>query len=213
MTHRALFAPVLMAALAVSISAATLMAQAAPAGWKLRIDQSTQASDPDGSGRISFTAADGGYRAVTPQAAIFWQPMASATGAYTLKGTFALNEPSNHTNYYGLVFGGRNLDGAAQSYTYFTVAQDGTWLIKQRQGDVASNVAPRGTNPAVRRPDGSGKSTNALEVRVGASNVDFVVNGTTVHSMPKAAVATDGLYGMRVNHFLNVTVTGLAVSR
>ncbi len=208
MIRRVLFALVL-----VSVSAAALMAQAVPSGWKLRVDRSTQASDPDGAGSIKFTTANGGFRAVAPQAAVFWQPTASATGAYTLKGTFALNELSNHPNYYGLVFGGRDLDGAAQNYTYFTVAQDGTWLIKKRQGEVASDVVPRGTSDAVRRPDAAGKSTNALEVRVGAANIDFVVNGTTVHSMPKAGVATDGLYGMRVNHRLDVTVTGLAVSK
>ena len=208
MIRRALFALAL-----VSISAATLMAQTAPTGWKLRIDESTQASDPDGAGSVKFTAANGGFRAVTPQAAVFWQPASSATAAYTLKGTFALNEPSNHTNYYGLVFGGRNLDGSAQSYVYFTVAQNGTWLLKKRQGEVASDVAPRGTSTAIRRPDAAGKPSNDLEVRVGATNVDFVVNGTTVHSMPKAGLMTDGLYGIRVNHFLDVTVTGLAVSR
>ncbi|MEQ1756855.1 MAG: hypothetical protein ABL986_00955 [Vicinamibacterales bacterium] len=208
MIRRAFFAVVL-----VSISAATLMAQAGPTGWKLRIDESTSASDPDGSGSVRFTSTNGGVRAVTPQAAVFWQPVATATGTYTLKGTFALNEPSNHSNYYGLVLGGRNLDSAAQSYVYFTVAQNGTWLLKKRQGEVASDVTPRGSTAAIRRPDAGGKSSNDLEVRVGNANVDFVVNGTIVHSTPRAAIATDGLYGMRVNHFLDVTVTGLAVTR
>jgi hypothetical protein len=208
MIRRLLFALALF-----SVSSVALLAQGTPVGWKLRIDESREASDPDRAGSVRFGVAPGGFRAVTPQAAVFWQPTASAVGTYTLKGTFVLNEPSSHPNYYGLVIGGRNLDGAAQSYTYFTIAQDGTWLVKKRQGEVASNVAPRGTNAAVRRPDATGRSTNALEVRVGAANVDFVVNGTTVHTMPKAGVVTDGLYGMRVNHALDVTVTGLAVSR
>ena len=43
-------------------------------------------------------------------------PANSATGAYTVKGTFKLVRPSNHTNYYGLIFGGSNLDGPNQSY-------------------------------------------------------------------------------------------------
>jgi hypothetical protein len=208
MIRRALFVLAL-----VTISAAALVAQA-PSGWKLRIDESRTASDPDAAGSIRFTSVNGGgLRAVTPQAAVFWQPTGSATGNYTLKGTFVLNEPSNHTNYYGLVFGGRNLDGAAQTYTYFTVAQDGTWLLKKRVGEVASDVAPRGRHAVIRRPDAAGKSNNDLEVRVGAANVDFVVNGTTVHSMPRASVATDGLYGMRVNHFLDVTVTAVNITR
>jgi len=44
--------------------------------------------------------------------------------------------PSSHTNYYGLVFGGSDLEGPKQNYLYFLVAQDGSWLIKQRVGDV-----------------------------------------------------------------------------
>jgi hypothetical protein len=66
----------------------------------------------------------------------------------------------------------------------------------------------------VKKPDASGKSTNALEVRVGADKIDYVVNGTVVNSTPKSAVArTDGVYGVRVNHLLEVHIDGLAVSK
>ena len=45
--------------------------------------------------------------------------------------------------------------------------------------------------------------------------VDFVVNGTTVHSAPKsgALASTDGIYGFRVNHALNVQVDQLAAAK
>ena len=59
----------------------------------------------------------------------------------------------------------------------------------------------------------TGKSQNALEVRVAADKIDFAVNGTVVHSMPKAGLKTDGVYGIRVNHLLEVHVEGLAVSK
>ena len=81
-----------------------------------------------------------GFHATNPQAAVYWNPANTATGAYTLKGTFTLMKPSGHTNYYGLVFGGSGLDGASQNYTYFLVAQDGTWLVKKREGEMASDV-------------------------------------------------------------------------
>jgi hypothetical protein len=184
------------------------------AGWKLRIDQSTSASDPDAAGRVKFTAAGAGFHAVNPQAATYWKPANRATGAYALKGNFTLLEPSNHTNYYGLVFGGSGLEGGAQRYIYFMVAQDGTWLLKQRTGENTPTVA-RGASAAVKKPDASGKSTNALEVRVMADKIDFVVNGTTVHSAPKsgALATTDGTYGFRVNHFLNVQVDQLSMAK
>jgi len=45
--------------------------------------------------------------------------------------------------------------------------------------------------------------------------VDFVVNGTTVHSAPRTGplASTDGIYGFRVNHFLDVQIDQLAVTR
>ena len=49
-------------------------------------------------------------------------------------------KPSNHTNYYGLVFGGNALDGPSQTYTYFVVAQNGQFLIKQRNGEQTTDV-------------------------------------------------------------------------
>ena len=73
---------------------------------------------------------------------------------------------------------------------------------------------PVPANDAVKKPDASGKSTNALEVRVGADKIDYVVNGTVVNSTPKSAVArTDGGYGIRVNHQLEVHIDGLAVTK
>jgi hypothetical protein len=199
-----------------AVAVVTPLTAQAPKGWKVRVDRSTEASDPDASGSIKFVSAGSGFHATNPQAAVYWNPANTATGAYTLKGTFTLLRPSNHTNYYGLVFGGKNLEGPEQSYLYFVVAQDGTWLIKRRTGDRStSDVAGRMSNDAVKTPDASGKSVNALEVRVHADKVDFVVNGTVVHTEPKsgAMANTDGIYGMRVNHLLDIQADALTVAK
>jgi hypothetical protein len=113
------------------------------------------------------------------------------------------------------VFGGSELEGPQQSYLYFEVAQDGTWLVKKRDGAGTSNVAGKMASDAVKQPDASGKSTNALEVRVRADKIDFAVNGQVVHTEPKsgATAKTDGIYGIRINHLLEVHVDGLTVSK
>ena len=196
------------------IALAPLVAQT-PQGWKMRVDRSTAASDPDASGDIKFVTMGSGFHATNPQAAVYWNPANTAAGAYTLKGTFTLMKPSGHTNYYGLVFGGSALEGAQQSYLYFVVAQNGTWLIKRRDGEGTSIVSPKTPSDAVKKPDATGKSTNDLEVRAGADKIDFVVNGVVVHSEPRsgAAAKTDGIYGIRINHLLEVQVDGLTVSK
>lgn len=193
---------------------APLVAQS-PKGWKVRSDRSTSASDPDAAGAIKFVTMGTGFHATNPQAAVYWNPANTASGNYTLKGTFTLMKPSGHTNYYGLIFGGSDLEGPKQSYTYFLVAQDGTWLIKRRNGDATQDVAPKAANDAVKKPDASGKSTNALEVRVASGKIDYLVNGTTVHTAPKtgASPTTDGIYGIRVNHQLEVHIDGFGVSK
>jgi len=203
--------PLAMLALAAF---APLVAQA-PKGWKMRVDRSTAASDPDAPGDIKFVTMGSGFHATNPQAAVYWNPANTAAGTYTLNGTFTLMKPSGHTNYYGLVFGGSGLDGAQQSYLYFVVAQNGTWLIKRRDGDATSIVSPKTPNDAVKKPDASGKSTNALEVRVAADKIDFAVNGEVVHTEPKsgATAKTDGIYGIRVNHLLEVQVDALTVAK
>jgi len=246
----------LSAAFVALLAVAALAAQT-PEGWMLRADQSTNAQDPDGAGEIQFTAIPGGFHAVNPAAAIYWNPANTASDTYTLHGTFRLTEPSNHTNFYGLIFGGRDLTGMEQHYTYFLVSQDGTYLIKRRLGDEMPGGGPggrgagmmrgggdnmpmppegqmrgrggRGRGPAgpmaitedivastasdaVRTPGADGTSVNDLEVRVGMGGVDFVVNGTVVESMSRADLETDGLYGIRVNHFLDVEITNFGLN-
>ena len=199
----------------LAVAALAPLTAQAQQGWKVRPDRSTSASDPDGAGDIKFVTSGSGFHATNPQAAVYWNPANTASGNYTLKGTFTLMKPSGHNNYYGLVFGGSGLEGPQQSYLYFVIAQNGTWLIKRRTGDSGTaNVAPKTPNDAVAKPDASGKSTKALEVRVGADKVDFVVNGTVVHSEPKTAeLKTDGTYGIRVNHLLEVQVDNFGVSK
>ena len=191
----------------------TLAAQT-PAGWKQRLDRSTSASDPDAAGAVKFVTMGNGFHATNPAAAVYWNPTNTATGNFTAKASFKLVKPSNHTNYYGIVFGGSNLDGPNQSYIYFTVAQDGTWLLKRRDGDVnAPTIAGKMASDAVKKPGADGSSVNDLEVRVQATKIDYVVNGTVVHSTPKTGMTakTDGIVGLRVNHMLEVHVDNFAV--
>ena len=192
-----------------------LVAQA-PKGWMMRIDFSANATDPDLPGKIRFVTLGSGFHATNPQAAVYWSPSNVAAGNYSLKGTFTLMKPSGHANYYGLIFGGSGLEGFRQSYLYFMVAQDGTWLIKRREGDaITREVSAKTASAAVKTPDATGKSTNALEVRVTGDKIQYLVNGTTVHTTPKTGLTatTDGIYGIRINHQLEVHVDGFSLTK
>jgi len=178
----------------------------------MRVDRSQNAQDPDDRPDLAFKTMGKGFHVKGGPAGTFWNASNNAAGNYTLKATFNLNEPSSHPNFYGLVFGGSQLDVAGQAYTYFVVAQDGSFLIRHRNGNDVKDVA-RAPHTSVKRPDGSGKSSNTLEVRVAGDTVSYVVNGTVVHSLARNAVTTDGIVGFRVNHQLDVAVEAFELQR
>jgi hypothetical protein len=199
-------------ALTVLLAVAPLAAQGT-AGWKVRADRSTTASDPDGAGDIKFMAMGAGFHTINPQAAVYWKPGQSATGTFSLKAQFTLLKPSDHTNYYGLVFGASGLDGPQQTYLYFMVAQDGTWIVKRRSGAATEDIGKMSSS-AVRTPGANGQSTNLLEVRVMPTTIEYSVNGTAVFTTPKTGntATTDGEVGFRINHRLEVQVDNFEVS-
>ena len=184
--------------------------------WQIRIDQSESATDPDDTPDIEFTQMGAaGFRYVGGPAGTLWMPGQTASGDYTLSATFTQNEPSSHTNFYGLVFGGSDLGDPTQRYLYFQVAQNGTFLIKERTGDETMELEGGETeHPAVQTPPDGGSAVNELEVRVvGDTMISYVVNGTVVHTTAWAGVfaMTDGAVGARVNHVLDVTVSNFRV--
>ena len=178
--------------------------------WQVRADRSQDAGDPDDTPELEFSAMDTtGFHSIGGPAGTFWIPGQTATGDYTLSAAFTLNEPSSHANYYGLVFGGSDLDAANQQYLYFLVAQDGTFLIKRRDGNDTSDVQGSMEHASVRTPDADGQSVNDLEVRVAGDTVSYVVNETVVHTTPRtgATAVTDGIVGARINHVTDMTVS------
>jgi hypothetical protein len=188
----------------------------APEGLKVRIDQSTNAQDPDDRPDIKVMTMGKGFHVVGGPAGTFWDPKNTVSGNYTVRATFNLMRPSNHTNYYGIVIGGSDLEGANQAYTYFIVAQNGQYQIRTRNGNQVTSVEPaRGgtAHTAIRTPGANGQSTNALEVRVAGDTVSFVVNGTVVHTTPRSAVKADGIAGVRINHLLDVHVESFTVAK
>lgn len=201
----------------LAVLLAVPMSVQAQSGWQVRVDRSTNANDPDDVPNVEFAATEDGLRLATGPAAVAWHAEHSVSGAYTLKGTFHLEAPSDHANYYGLVFGGGELDNPSQNYLYFLIAQNGSFIVKHRANDEAvHDIVGRTRHEAINTPGDDGMSTNELEVRVSMDELVFLVNGTVVHTQPHEGMAsrTDGIYGVRVNHRIpGVRVAGLGVSQ
>jgi hypothetical protein len=198
----------------IALLSVHLSAQA-PDGWSVRIDRSQSAQDPDNTPDLKVATMGKGFHVTSGPAGTFWNPANTVAGNFTATATFTLMKPSGHTNYYGLVFGGSDLGGAAQQYIYFLVAQDGTYLVRHRMGEKVTDVQADTAHDAVRRPGADGRSVNTLEVRVSGTTISYVVNGTVVHTSQKAGptARTDGIVGVRVNHLLDVQIDGFAVRK
>jgi len=189
----------------LSLFAAAPAVAQAPAGLMMRVDRSTNAADPDDVPEVEITTVADGLQVTTGPAVALWRPEQTATGNYTLRGRFTLLAPSSHRNFYGLIFGGRNLESENQRYLYFMVAQTGEFVIIHRiDNENTAQLQTYTAHGSVAQPDASGRSVNDLEVRVGANQVDFVVNGAVVHTAAKTGplMETNGIWGVRINHVL-----------
>ena len=175
-------------------------------GWESRLDRGTDADSvihfrTMGSGVHASTAGRGG--------AIFWQPDSMGKGNFTISASFTQTEPSGHPNAYGLFWGGSDLAESNQQYSYFVIRQGGMFLLKKRMGSDTPAVIDWTAHDAINDLDADGRSTNALAVEVGSSEVRFLVNGTEVATQPRSAVDTDGITGLRVTHLLDVHIGNL----
>ncbi len=203
-----------MAFLALMI-AVPLAAQTS-AGLQLRLDHSTNADDPDDVPQVTIADVGSGFQINTGPAVTAWNSNNTASGTYTLSGTFTMIEPSGHVNYYGLVYGAGGMEGEGQNYLYFLIGQNGTYIVKHRAGnETTHDIQGRTAHASIVTPDSNGRAVNALEVRVGADATQFVVNGTVVFTAPKTGMAarTDGIWGVRVNHVIpGILVENLRVT-
>ena len=191
--------------LAVGAAPAVYAAGNLADGWSIRADSGTGADN-------KLTVEGPALHLVTtgPPAnnGTFYNPTWTATGNRTFSATLTENAKATHPDAYGLMFGGANLADDNQTYTYFEVRQAGEFYIATRKGAVVTPVVPWTKHAAI-KPEVDGKQSNNLSVQVNGANVIFSVNGTEVSRQPTTAVQTNGMFGFRISHRLDITVTDL----
>jgi hypothetical protein len=187
------------------------------AGWTGRVDPQA-AKQGKTINDDKLVSMGSGFHVTSGPAAIYWNPANTASGNYTVTGSFTQTKAPAHPEAYGLVIGGKDLTAGNQSYLYFVVRQDGKYLINHRANDsTVHKLVDWTANPAVVSADANGKATNKLSIVVGPDKVSFVANGTEVNSLPRAQLngmgdGTKGIAGVRVNHNLDVHIDGFAVT-
>lgn len=176
------------------------------AGWAVRADSGAGADSKLTMEGTAFHIVTGGPPTAN---GTFYNATWTATGNRTYSATFTQNVKATHPDAYGLMIGGSNLDKDDQSYTYFEVRQAGEFYIATRKGAAVTPVVAWTKNAAIKPEGADGKQVNTLAVQVNGANVIFSVNGTEVSRQPATAVQVNGLFGFRVSHRLDITVTDL----
>jgi len=169
-----------------------------PAGWNVRPDRGS----PD---QEKFTISGDVYHFVMGPAGTFYRNDWTKNGDYSFSARLSQLMPPSHPISYGLMIGGTNM-GPMPTYTYFLVRNQGEFFIANWEGARPTTVVPWTANPAIMKQGSDGKQTNTLGIQVKGDQVIFTVNGMQVNTQPKSKVHTDGLYGFRIGHNLDVDV-------
>jgi hypothetical protein len=174
-----------------------------PTGWSARPDKDGQVAN------IKFVTMEPGYHLTLGPATILYRQKDNAKGPFHTLARFDQMKKLKHSEGYGLFMGGQSLAGKDQKYTYFLVRDDGSYLIKRRDGETTTDISKGWTaHPAVKKGDAQGRASNLLEIdaKQNPSKIDFKVNGQTVHTANAKDMNIKGLVGLRVNHNLDVHI-------
>ena len=171
-----------------------------PAGWSVRPDRGT-------ADQIVFTQSGDVYHFSMGSAGTFYNAAWTKTGDRKFSARLTQKAAPSHPISYGLMLGGSNLAGDTQTYSYFLVRNQGEYFIANREGNARPITVVNWTaNPAIVKQGPDGRQTNTLGVQVQGDNVIFTVNGTEMTRLPKSKIHTEGVYGFRIGHNLDVDV-------
>lgn len=192
-----------------------------PEGWEVRLDHGMDdvvISSNQDSADIYFVNMTPGWHITTGPAGIFYHPANTASGDFTVATELHFFDPGDRNREgYGVFLGGSDLQGEDQSYIYFLIRNTGDFLVKQRMGDdteVLENWTP--SNAIIKYEDGVTENSsvmNLLEVGVSGDTISFMINGEEVSSMNATKLTTDGIFGLRVNHSVNLHISDLRMKQ
>jgi hypothetical protein len=208
------------------LSTATLAAQqpaaapaapwTSPAGWTVHLDAKDAGKAPADT---KFQTMGQGFHVTSGPAAIYYRASDQAKGNYTVKATFGQRtKPAmGHSEAYGVFIGGTNVtDAAKQQYMYLVVRDNGMFYVAHRAGPDVHPMVPWTAHDAVKKAAENGSATNEVAMQVAADSLHMMVNGQRVKSFAKTELhgfVTDGQFGMRVNHGLNVHIANFGVQQ
>lgn len=189
-------------------------------GWKGRIDPASAKQGKTINDSKFAKEGDALHLSIGP-AAVYWNPENTASGDYTVKGTFKEGKTtSDHPHPYGIFIGGSNMDGDAPTLVYCVAYGDGTYLVRGFSNGTVFQVSKRQPHTAVHKTGADGGVTQDIQWTVKGSRAECSINGTMVAGYDKGEIvgpgkleSLDGITGIRVSHNVDVAVTGFGIAK
>ena len=204
---------VLALAFALPVSA---QAQRTPDGWRWQLDAPAtniigQAA-PAGAWQLQEMIP--GMHVTSGPGVTLSLAAPHVTGRFMVDADIVLF-PNSTMNGYGVMFGGQgttSADTTLRAWTAFLVSGAGQFSVVKHSAGKSEVLLPWTANAAILRRDTT-TATNRLRVWSEPDSVRFVINGTHVGSLPRAAVSADGVFGLRFDSGINVHVTNVDITR
>jgi hypothetical protein len=190
-------------------------------GWKGKIDAAAiKAGKTINDSKFAESGKD--LHLTVGPAAFYWNDANKASGNYTVSATFKEAKPSaDHPHPYGIFIGGKDLETDTPNLVYCMAYSNGTYLVRGFSGGKVVNFAPAGErvrpapHAAVAKPAADGSVTQTIAWTVKDGTATCTINGQPVATFDQAGLvgegklaSTDGIYGIRVSHNLDVVVSG-----
>jgi hypothetical protein len=189
-------------------------------GWEGQVDAAAAAKGMSIKDSKFVQEGEAFHLTVGP-ATTYWNPANTASGNYTVKASFrqAKSDPG-HPHPAGVFIGGKDLGTDTQSLMYCTAYGNGMFLIRAFNGKTVTNVTKRQAHEAVNKAGEDGSVTNEVAWSVKDGRAECLINGKVVAGFDRAEIvgpdklaSTDGVYGIRVSHNMDVVVTDFGVSK
>lgn len=192
-------------------------------GWQGNLDKNdAPGQQPASLNDIRLVSEGTGYRLTTGPAGMFWNPVNSPSGDFTVRATFT--EPiqkTDHPHPFGLFVGGSGLDTDEPTALYCVAYRDGTFLVRQFVDGKASTVVSKTPHVSVAKVnDPTAPATQEIEWNVHAERLECTINGAVVWSAPRSEIigagkleSTDGIVGIRVSQDVDVLVSNWNITQ
>jgi len=205
---------IVASALAISgPAAAQEVALPPPASWHTR----AETTEGDAPGEIYFVDMPPGWHVRTGPPAIFWDPANVAEGNFRVEMEVYLFNPGVRRKPFGIVVGGRGLDGPDQEYLSFVVREGGEYAVGRRSGTSTQTLIGWTSHPAIvsweNRPGGETAARNVLAVEAVPGEVRFLANNREIVALVRSALPPlDGVVGIQVSEDLELHVSRLEIT-